>query len=57
MTNSIKILNEHQKLCCFSLDYLKSEEVVAQNKVLQLVFDRDISSPNIEPTILDQLEK
>ena len=41
----------------FNGNYLKFEGVAAKNKLLQSVFNKNTSSSNIEPAILDQLEK
>ena len=57
LANSIRIPVERHQLGCFSADCLKSKGVIAENEVLQSVFDESTSSPSIEPAILDQLEK
>ena len=57
LANFIRVPVERHQLGCFSTDCLESEGVVAENKVLQSVFDEDTSSPSIEPAILDQREK
>ena len=57
LTNSIRIPVEHHQLGCFNIDYLESEGVAAENKVLQSVPDKSTLSPSIKSAILDQLEK
>ena len=57
IANIIKIPIEHQHLDSFDIDFLESERVVADNQVLESVLDESILAPNIDPSILDQLEK
>ena len=57
MANSVRMPVEHQYLDFSSTDSWVSEGVVTNNQVLESVFDESTSSPIIEPTILDQLEK
>ena len=47
---------ERHQLGCFSINCLESEGVATENKVLQFVFNENISFPSIKPAILDQLD-
>ena len=57
IVNAIRMSIEHQYLDYFGINFLKFERVVTDNQVLESVLDKSTSSPNIEPGILDQLEK
>ena len=48
---------ERHQLGCFNTNYLISERVVAENEVLQSVFNENTLSPSMESAILDQLDK
>lgn len=57
MVNAIKMLIKRLQLDFFGTNSLESKEVVRDNQVLKFVFDENILSSIIEPTILDQLKK
>ena len=57
MSNAIRLPIKRTQLDFSGRDSLQSERVVADDQVLESVFDENILLSTIEPAILNQLEK
>lgn len=57
IANAIKLSIEHPQLHSFNINFLKFEEVAANNQVLEFIFNKNTLLSIIELLILYQLEK